>query len=98
MPSLRTRCSALCSFLALSLLTSGALFAQGTGGRIVGRVSDPSGAVVAGVKVAATNEATGVGRESMTNDSGDYVFPEMPVGVYSITFELTGFKKEIRRG
>ncbi len=72
------------------------LSAQGTGGRILGRVSDPSGAVLSGTKVLATNDATGVSRESASNDSGDYVFPDLPVGTYTLTFDLTGFKKAVR--
>ncbi|HUA14721.1 MAG TPA: carboxypeptidase regulatory-like domain-containing protein [Verrucomicrobiae bacterium] len=72
------------------------LLAQGTSGRILGRVADPTGAVLSSVKVTATNEATGVSRPGQTNDSGDYVFPDLPVGTYTLTFELTGFKKDVR--
>ena len=96
MPSLRTRWTALCLVAAISLLVPTLLPAQGTGGRILGRISDPSGAVIAHVKVVATNEATGVTREAQSNDSGDYAFPEVPVGVYTLSFELTGFKKDLR--
>lgn len=95
MPSLQKHVSRAA---VLFLLTSTLVLAQSTGGRILGRVTDPTGALVAGVKVTATNEATGVGRDATTNETGDYVFPEMPVGVYTFTFELTGFKKEVRRG
>jgi hypothetical protein len=98
MSSLRSRCSVMCLVVAFSFVMPVALFAQGTGGRIIGRVSDPSGAVIAHVKVVATNEATGVPRGAESNDSGDYSFPEVPVGVYTLSFELKGFKKEIRRG
>ena len=92
MPSLRARWSelslsttylrALCLGLAVCLSLSTLLPAQGTGGRILGLVSDPTGAVLSGVKVTATNEATGVTRDSVSNDSGDYVFPDLPVGTY----------------
>src|SRR5271166_4970896 len=74
------------------------VFAQGTGGRILGRIADPSGAVLSGAKVIATNDATGVTHDSQSNDTGDYVFPDLPVGTYSLTFDLTGFKKAIRHG
>jgi outer membrane receptor protein involved in Fe transport len=87
-----------CLVLAVCFFVPTLLTAQGTGGRILGRISDPSGAVVGHVKVVATNDATGVNRDTETNESGDYVFPEVPVGVYTITFELTGFKKGIRHG
>ncbi len=79
-------CLSLCSFAA----------AQGTGGRVLGRIADPTGAVLSSVKVTATNDATGVARDSVSNDSGDYVFPDLPVGTYTISFDLAGFKKAVR--
>jgi len=80
------------------LVCSTLLIAQSTGGRILGRVSDPSGAVVAGVHVTLINDATGTQRAVTTNDSGDYVFVEVTPGAYHTEFELTGFKKNVRRG
>lgn len=84
--------------VSLCLVCSTVLFAQGTGGRIIGRVADSSGAVLAGVKVTATNEATGISRETATNGSGDYGFPEVPVGTYTLSFDLQGFKTNVRKG
>lgn len=84
--------------VVLGLCCAAQLFAQGTGGRILGRVSDPSGAVLSGAKVIATNDATGITHDALTNDTGDYVFPDLPVGTYSLTFDLTGFKKAVRHG
>ena len=101
MSSLRARRFDVCLSvltLAVVLSLSIAMHAQGTGGRILGRISDPSGAVLSNTKVTATNDATGVAHDSVSNDSGDYVFPELPVGTYSLTFDLTGFKKAIRHG
>ena len=106
MPLLRARWSNVCVrvmflgvlCLALCFSLSVQLLAQGTGGRILGRVGDPSGAVLGNVKVTATNDATGVGHDALTNDSGDYVFPDLPVGTYSLTFDLSGFKKSVRHG
>src|ERR1700719_3864929 len=83
--------------LSLCLICSTLMSAQSTGGRILGRVSDSSGAVLANVKVTATNDATGIVRETKTNASGDYVFPEVPVGTYTLTFDLTGFKTNVRK-
>lgn len=97
MPSLRARCIAICLVVLLCLTSSTLSFAQSTGGRILGRVADPTGAVLAGVKLTATNDATGVSRTTVTNDTGDYVFPEVPVGTYTLNFELRGFKKDVRR-
>jgi hypothetical protein len=72
--------------------------AQGTTGRVVGRVSDPAGAVLANVKVSLVNEGTSVTRDARTNESGDYDFVEVPVGTYRLEFDLSGFKKNVRRG
>ncbi len=103
MPSSRTSrlfcwLISLNSVLSLCLICSTLLSAQSTGGRILGRVSDSSGAVLAGVKVTATNEATGVSRSVLTNDGGDYGMVEVTPGTYSIQHELTGFKKNVQKG
>jgi len=85
--------------VALVCLCSSTLFfGQSTGGRILGRVSDPSGAIVAGAKVTLSNEATGVTRDATTNDSGDYVFLEVTPGQYSLKFEQKGFTTTLRKG
>jgi len=88
----------VCLAVALLVIFPGLLPAQSTGGRIVGRVSDPSGAVVANVKVTLVNDATGVSYSTQTNDSGDYSFPQVSVGSYRVEFDLTGFKRNVRRG
>ena len=98
MASSTARCTVCWLVVLFCLASSTVLMAQSTGGRILGRVADPSGAVLAGVKVTLVNEATGVSRESQTNDSGDFVFVEVPVGTYRSEFDLTGFKKNVRRG
>ncbi len=84
--------------VCLCLICSMLGFAQGTGGRIIGRVADSSGAVLANVKVTLTNEATGVSHEAQTNGNGDYGFPEVPVGTYRLTFDLQGFKTSVGKG
>ena len=96
----RVSCSPvpLSSILSLLLMCSTMMSAQGTGGRILGRVADSSGAVLAGVKVTATNEATGVMHDTLTNASGEYGFPEVPVGAYTLTFDSKGFKTNERKG
>jgi len=95
--SLRARCTLLCSLVAVCLLLPTLLSAQGATGRIIGRVSDPSGAVLSNVKVTLTNQATGVSREALTNDSGDYSFVNVTPATYQATFELTGFKKNVQK-
>jgi len=96
MPSSTARCATRW-FVTLLCLSSALLLAQSTGGRVLGRVADPTGAVLANVKVTLINEATGVGTESSTNTTGDYVFPQVPVGSYRVEFDLAGFKKSIQK-
>lgn len=97
MPSLRTCCSVVCLALATSLFLPVLVSAQGTSGRITGRVADPSGAVLANVKVTLVNEGTSASRDTTTNDAGDYDFVQVPVGAYRVEFDLKGFKKNVRR-
>jgi hypothetical protein len=65
-------------------------------GSIVGTVTDQSGAVLPGVTVTATEDATAVTATSVTNESGQYVFPSLKVGVYTVAAELSGFKRAVR--
>jgi hypothetical protein len=74
-----------------ALLAIGA-YAQNTGGSISGTVHDPSGAVIAGATVVATNTATNVADTTRTNSAGAYSFPVLPVGTYTIQARQTGFK------
>src|SRR5690349_12173862 len=89
-----TRCLVVIICLASSTLT----LAQSTGGRVLGLVSDTTGAVLSGVKITLVNEATGVSSEATTNTNGDYTFPQVAVGTYRIEFDQAGFKKNIQKG
>jgi hypothetical protein len=72
--------------------------AQEARGTLLGRVSDTSDAVISGAKVGATNLDTGVRFTSVTNRTGDYMFPLLVPGTYSITVENPGFKTYTRSG
>ena len=108
MPSLRARWTLLpknttwlgtiCCTIAVSLLLPSMLSAQGASGRVLGRVADPTGAVLAQAKITLTNEATGISRDALTSDSGDYSFVDVTPGTYTVQFELTGFKKNVQKG
>ena len=98
MPSSTARRATRCVVALMCLLSPTLFLAQSTGGRIIGRVADQTGAVLANVKVTLINEETGLSRETQTNDSGDYVFPEVPVGTYRLEFDQAGFKKNVRKG
>jgi hypothetical protein len=80
------------SILILSFSPS--LFGQAVNATLLGTITDSTGATVAGAKVIATETATGLIHESVTNDSGNFTFPDMPPGTYSISAEARGFKKE----
>jgi hypothetical protein len=85
-------------FLILAAsMGAGSGFAQSTGGRIRGTVTDPSGGAVVGAKVELINEATNVSREAVTNSTGEYLFLEVPVGTYSVQVEQAGFKKFLHK-
>src|SRR5215475_12620791 len=80
--------SAVCLSLALAVCA----LAQTSTSRISGTVTDGAGAVVAGAKVTTKNDATGVTQTQTTTEAGLYSFPSLPVGSYTITVEMTGFK------
>ena len=65
-------------------------------GTITGEVRDPSGAVLPGVTVTATNTATNAARSTVTNELGLFDFPALPPGPYSVKSELEGFKTAAR--
>ncbi|MGC2098078.1 MAG: TonB-dependent receptor [Candidatus Sulfotelmatobacter sp.] len=66
--------------------------AQSTAGRVLGRVTDQSGASVAGAKVVITDVQRGTSRTLATDTSGDYVAPDLIPGTYKIHVEAKGFK------
>lgn len=74
------------------------LGAQTTSTSITGTVIDPTGAAVAGAKVVATQTRTGVKREDVTSSTGDYNFPLLDIGEYSVSVEAAGFKTATRAG
>ncbi|HMD87019.1 MAG TPA: carboxypeptidase-like regulatory domain-containing protein [Terriglobia bacterium] len=78
----------------IGLFAVGQLKADDIYGRIRGTVTDPTGAVIPGVPVIATNTATGVARSVKTGSAGNYEFANLAApAVYTVTFEQTGFKR-----
>src|SRR5262245_3969035 len=61
-------------------------------GQLGGSVLDPTGALIPGVSITATNTATGVTTATLTNESGSYTFPSLQPGVYRVSAELSGFQ------
>ncbi len=80
------------AFVAVLASSFSAVHAVDVNARIRGTVTDPSGAVVPNATVTATNESTGVKFVTKTQPNGDYLFPQLPVGTYTIAASTTGFK------
>jgi hypothetical protein len=67
-------------------------FAQQQTGEIFGRATDTSGAVLPGVTVTVASPTLLQPRIVITSETGSYRVPELPIGTYSVTFELPGFR------
>lgn len=90
----------LYGLLAAALLLVGSnteLFAQSFQGGIRGAVKD-SGGIIPGVEVTLTNDATSVARSTTTNESGEYNFPNLLPGAYTLKAVLQGYKTYQRAG
>lgn len=74
------------------------LGAQDGRGTILGRVTDQTGAVIAGAEVRITNNGTGVAVQARTNQAGNYTAPYLIPGFYNMACEFAGFKKYKRDG
>src|SRR5215471_9552369 len=83
-------------FILIAVAFTATVFAQSSTGSISGAVSDPNGAVVPAAKIEATETATGRVFATLATDAGVYVFPTLPVGIYTISTEHPGFKKLVR--
>src|SRR5262245_57083125 len=86
------------SCVALAIVIShGLVWAQGTA-QISGTARDQSAAVLPGVEVTATQTETGVARTSVTNETGSYVLPNLPIGPYRVEAALPGFRTFVQTG
>jgi hypothetical protein len=82
--------------LALAV-ACGSVWAQATA-QISGTVQDPSGAVLPGAEVTATQTDTGVVRMTVTNETGSYVLPNLTTGPYRLEATLPGFRTLVQTG
>jgi hypothetical protein len=87
---MQKRVSRLIPFLALC---GSLLFGQGTTSRLVGVVTDPAGASVAGATVKLINEGTNATLTAKSAENGAYFFEAVKSGFYTLTIEAPGFKK-----
>jgi hypothetical protein len=67
--------------------------AQVTNASLTGLVTDPSGAIVVGATVTAKNNNTNAQYTQKSDSSGYYLFPALPIGPYTVSVEMAGFKK-----
>jgi hypothetical protein len=84
--------------MIVCLLFAPVLCAQESTARLLGTVTDPTGAVVPAANVAARNTATGLTRKTVANESGDYSIPLLPIGQYTVTADSAGFKTSTING
>src|SRR5688500_1892856 len=83
-------------FILLSAIAGAA--AQLTTATIAGTVTDQTGAVIAGANITVKNVETGFARSTVSNDSGRYEFPNLPVGNYEVNATMSGFQTTVRSG
>ncbi len=81
----------------LCLIANARLWAQGSA-QIGGTVRDASGAVIPGVEITATQADTGAARTTVSNETGSYVLPNLPVGPYRLEAKLPGFRTFVQSG
>ncbi len=84
------------------ILTFGLFISHGianaqVAGSLAGTVLDPNGAVVPGVSVTLKNDATNLTRSTVTNEEGRWGATSLPVGLYALSFEKSGFKKAVTK-
>src|SRR5712692_2184981 len=76
---------------------SSMLWAQATA-QISGTARDQSGAVLPGVEIRVTQTETGITRDTITNETGSYVLPNLPIGPYKLEASLPGFRTYAQTG
>lgn len=93
-----TRIMLVCVALTMLGLSAPNSSAQTFRGTILGTVTDTSGAAILNAKVTVRNVDTGVERSTDTTADGGYLIPELPIGTYTVTIELSGFQKAVTTG
>src|SRR6059036_926431 len=83
---------------ALSVVTCVTAAGQGATAQISGTVKDQSGAVLPGAEITATQTETGAGRMALSDETGSYVLPNLPVGPYRLEVSLPGFRTFVQTG
>jgi len=91
-----------CSFMGIILFLAATFAATAWGqefrGSVSGRILDASGALVPGVTVVVTNEETNISVQVISNDEGNYTVPYLLPARYTVSTDMPGFKKSVRKG
>jgi hypothetical protein len=78
------------------LVLAAPVFAQNDRGTITGTILDQAGAAVPNATVTATNVETGTGSKTSSTGTGNYTIPSLPAGRYTLSLEVSGFKKFVQ--
>jgi len=78
--------------MLMAACAAGPVFGQAVSGTILGTVTDATGAVRANAKVTVVNEGTGLTRTMNADERGEFAFPSLPTGRYTVMAEVSGFR------
>src|ERR1051326_754752 len=84
--------------LAIFLFWPSTLLAQSSTATLFGAVRDSSGGVLPQVEISATHVTTSITRKTTTDEKGEYLMTNLPIGRYSLTVEKAGFRRFIQEG
>jgi hypothetical protein len=82
-------------FVVLAVMIPARIWAQNTAGRIIGNVTDPTGAAIPGTDVTVTNVATAASQHVVTDETGHYQALSLPIGTYTVTIDKEGFQQRV---
>lgn len=86
------------AIMALALFSNSfPALGQRLDGTLRGTVHDPTGVVVSGAEPTAINQSTGVRQSTQTTSTGEYVFPNLLVGTYTVEVRAKGFSDYLRK-
>jgi hypothetical protein len=86
----------ICAAIIFSVCLAFNITAQVDNASLTGLIQDVNGAIIPGARVVALNRATNIPVEATSGEDGYYNFPNLRTGIYEITVERSGFKRETR--
>src|SRR4029077_9289075 len=81
----------IAAIVVLAFMDSGTLRAQSITGRILGSVHDQQDSAISGARVTVTDILRNISHTTVTDDTGDYVVPDLPPSTYKVSVEAQGF-------